>query len=98
MRAAIKGSGSTSLFVGARHIPCSVNHLLPWGKKLVKIVDALCILVQQLGFSRDRLSPFDKVENCERGAITFEQVIEMLGSRGVKRVDNAYYNNPSVAR
>ena len=75
-----------SLFVGARHVPGSIYHsFIPW-KELIKILDALCIFVQQFRFAWDGFPSFDQIQDCDGGPISFKEIIEMSGSRRIERI------------
>jgi hypothetical protein len=77
------------LFVGARHVPSPIHHsFLSW-EELIEIFDTLCILVQQLGFTWNRLSSFDQVQNCDRSPISSEDIIKMSRSRRIERIHDA---------
>ena len=58
------------LFVCTRHIPSVIYHLFLLRQKLVQKVDAMSILVQELGLSRLWLSLLYQIQNHDWCPIT----------------------------
>ena len=55
---------------------------------MIEVLDALRVLVEELGFARDGLASLDEVEDHDGGAITAEEVVEVAGGGAVEGVDD----------
>ena len=54
------------------HVPRAVDDLLFGGKKLIKVVDCIRELVQQLGFSWRSFSCLDQIQYVDRCTVSLE--------------------------
>lgn len=77
------------LFIRPRHIPRSVNHLLPSREELIQILHALRVFVQEFRLARLWFSSLDEVEDSHGRSVAGEEVIEMARCSGEEGIDDA---------